>query len=188
MIGNDVVDLKQAAKESDWKRPRFLDKVFTSNEQQLIFTSENKNETVWLLWSMKEAGYKMYVQQFGKRFFNPKKLKCTLISLEKGTVIIENEIYFTSSTITENYIYTVATLNEETIYKSDCFSIEKSSYELQTATVKKAFLASISLETDFLKIKKNRVGVPKLYYKNGAMKPSFSLTHHGFYGAYAALL
>ena len=35
MIGNDIVDLKQAAKDSNWQRPRFLDKVFTKHEQDL---------------------------------------------------------------------------------------------------------------------------------------------------------
>ena len=69
MIGNDIVDLKQAAKDSSWKRPRFLDKIFTPREQQLIWSAKDQDQMVWLLWSMKEAAYKVNVQQFGKRFF-----------------------------------------------------------------------------------------------------------------------
>ena len=72
MIGNDLVDLKVASVESNWKRPRFLDKVFTIEERQLIMNSKNQHQIVWLLWSMKEAAYKINVQQFGKRFYNPK--------------------------------------------------------------------------------------------------------------------
>jgi hypothetical protein len=33
MIGNDVVDLALAQKESNWKRKGFLNKLFTSVEQ-----------------------------------------------------------------------------------------------------------------------------------------------------------
>ena len=111
MIGNDLVDLKVASVESNWKRPRFLDKVFTIEEQQLIMNSKNQHQTVWLLWSMKEAAYKINVQQFGKRFYNPKKLVCHLSSSTIGYVTIENRTYYTRSAISKNYIYTVASLN-----------------------------------------------------------------------------
>ena len=36
MIGNDVVDLELAKKESNWQRRGFLSKIFTKNEQRLI--------------------------------------------------------------------------------------------------------------------------------------------------------
>lgn len=185
MIGNDIVDLKQAEKDSNWKRPRFLDKVFTEEEQQLILNSDTPSQIVWLFWSMKEAAYKIYVQQFAKRFFNPKKLKCSLISFEKGTVIIENKSYFTTSEITEDFIYTVATLNKKTAFESSCFILENTNYKTQSDSLKNTFLDSFSNEKAFLKIKKNQLGVPQLFYKNEAVKQSFSLTHHGVYGAYA---
>mgnify|MGYP003583470498 CR=1 FL=1 len=41
MIGNDIVDLVLAKKESNWKRNRFLDKIFTIKEQVLIVDAEN---------------------------------------------------------------------------------------------------------------------------------------------------
>ena len=34
MIGNDIVDLDLARKESNWKRKGFLDKIFSLQEQQ----------------------------------------------------------------------------------------------------------------------------------------------------------
>ena len=78
MIGNDIVDLKQAAKDSNWKRPRFLDKIFTQKEQSIILSSENNDQMIWLLWGMKEAAYKAYVRQFKHVFFNPKLIQCQL--------------------------------------------------------------------------------------------------------------
>ena len=35
MIGNDVVDLRRALVESNWKRKGFLTKVFSDSEQQI---------------------------------------------------------------------------------------------------------------------------------------------------------
>ncbi|WP_452220158.1 4'-phosphopantetheinyl transferase family protein [Lacinutrix salivirga] len=181
MIGNDIVDLKQAAKDSNWKRPRFLDKVFTKKEQQLIFNSENQHQMVWLLWSMKEAAYKVNVQQFGKRFFNPKRIECKLISNQKGSVRIGSESYFTHSILNENIAYSVATLSNDKNYTSEWFKIKTSEYQSQSAMLKAHFLSVFPEETVTLEIKKNHLNIPQLYKGGKALNLSFSLTHHGLY-------
>lgn len=71
MIGNDLVDLQQAAKDSDWTRKGYLDKLFTASEQFLISTAKSQNQMVWLLWSMKEAAYKVHTRDSGVRSFAP---------------------------------------------------------------------------------------------------------------------
>ena len=73
MIGNDIIDLTLAKLESNWKRRGFLEKQFTANEQKLILTAKNSFVLVWKFWSMKEAAYKICVQQNETRFFAPKK-------------------------------------------------------------------------------------------------------------------
>jgi hypothetical protein len=40
VIGNDIVDLA-ARKESNWKRPGYLNKIFTTKEQLLISSAES---------------------------------------------------------------------------------------------------------------------------------------------------
>jgi len=186
MIGNDIVDLKLAAKDSNWQRPRFLDKVFTEKEQLFISNAEEQHQTVWLLWSMKEAAYKVNVQQFEKRFFNPKRIECELISLEKGSVKIDDEIYFTTSEITEDYVYTIATLNESIAYKSDCFKTTKHlNYKTQSKTLKKRLIQSINIKS--LKIEKDTIGIPKLIKKGKVLNTSISLTHHGLFSGYTIL-
>jgi len=57
MIGNDIVDLELALKESNWKRKGFLNKIFTNEEQLLISSAINPEIMVWNLWSRKEAAY-----------------------------------------------------------------------------------------------------------------------------------
>ncbi len=64
MIGNDVVDLALAKVESNWQRKGYLDKLFTTKEQNLIFCSENPTIMVWILWSRKEAVYKIHANRF----------------------------------------------------------------------------------------------------------------------------
>tara|TARA_R110001583_G_C5574849_1_gene402391 strand:- start:294 stop:869 length:576 start_codon:yes stop_codon:yes gene_type:complete len=185
MIGNDIVDLNNMATQSNWKRARFLDTVFSEKEQLIISVSENPHQMVWLFWSMKEAAYKLYVQQFGKRFFNPKKLVCRLFSSTIGYVSIENRTYPTTSIISNDYIYTVATLNNSQNYKSAIFEVEDKSYLTQSNSLKNRLLESISKNKDLnfqdLYVRKDLVGVPQLFYNNSKLPIQFSLTHCGNY-------
>ena len=80
MIGNDIVDLKNISKRTNWKRPGFIDKVFNENEQRYIRNAKDKDLIVWQLWRMKEAAYKAYVREVGNRFFNPRSITCKIIS------------------------------------------------------------------------------------------------------------
>jgi phosphopantetheinyl transferase (holo-ACP synthase) len=74
MIGNDIVDLALARKESNWQRKGFLDKIFTKKEQLQIVTAQNPETMVWNLWSRKEAVYKIYNRETGIRAFIPLEL------------------------------------------------------------------------------------------------------------------
>lgn len=113
MIGNDIVDLPLARKESKWRRKGYLDKVFTTHEQHLIHTAADPDCMVWLLWSMKESAYKIVVRENGKRCFAPIKLACQLSDLNaksaKGSVRYEEKEYLTKSLLTAQYIATVST-------------------------------------------------------------------------------
>jgi phosphopantetheinyl transferase (holo-ACP synthase) len=186
MIGNDIVDLNNI--KTNWNRPRFLDKVFTEKEQHIISVSENQHQTVWFLWSMKEAAYKIYVQQYRKRFFNPKKMVCYLSSSTIGYVTIENETYYTTSIISNNYVYTIARLNNSENYKSSILEISNNSYFAQSDSLKNHFLETISTEKDLnikdLNIRKDTFGIPELFHKNSKLPIQMSLTHCGNYGGY----
>lgn len=189
MIGNDIIDLKIASLESNWKRPRFLDKVFSNEEQLLILNSKNQSQMVWLLWSMKEAAYKIYVQQYGGRFFNPKKLRCELVSKREGLVDFNGNQYVTKSEISDDFINTLAYSEEPKTTIINCFKTEDTSYKTQSHTAKqkllKAFskLKKIAIKT--LEIKNDKNSVPRLFYNGNEQSDSFSITHHGFYGAFA---
>lgn len=113
MIGNDIVDLRLARTQSNWQRPKFLQKIFTIKERNYIKQSENPELEVWKLWSRKEAAYKIYNRETGIRGYFPWNLECSIAEIcgEKflGSVSIDNKIYFTETVVTEDYVYTIAT-------------------------------------------------------------------------------
>ena len=189
MIGNDIVDLKLASIQSNWQRKGFLNKVYTKHEQELIKNSTNPFKMVWLLWSMKESVYKIYVQQNLQRFFNPKKLQCKLISETEGTVEVNGEEYVTKSQINYDFICTIASLKNDKKIVSTTFKLNDSSYITQHNESYKKLIEMVSKNRKFpaknIQIKKNTMGIPKLFFNTEELKTSFSISHHGYYGAYA---
>lgn len=122
MIGNDIVDLALAKKESNWKRKGFLDKIFTMQEQMFINASENQENKVWDLWSRKEAAYKIYNRQTEIRTFNPIQFECFDLDEDIGKVVFENQMYFTKTESTTTYIYSIAV--SEISYFENIFTLE----------------------------------------------------------------
>jgi phosphopantetheinyl transferase (holo-ACP synthase) len=117
MIGNDVIDLQQSRQESNWQRKGFLEKLFTTDEQLLIAQNPEPEIMVWMLWSMKEAAYKIYNRQTKIRQYIPKKLVCTVLSQNEnyisGQVICLENIYHTKTKISNDSIHTIAILTAD---------------------------------------------------------------------------
>lgn len=111
MIGNDIVDLVLAKKESNWRRKGFLDKIFTPKEQLLISNMVDPEVMVWNLWTRKEAAYKIYNRETGVRGYFPLQLECFYENSISGTVCIKGKTYFTKTEISEDSIHTIAVLN-----------------------------------------------------------------------------
>jgi phosphopantetheinyl transferase len=108
MIGNDIVDIVQSRKESNWRRTGFIDKLFTIEEQLLIAEHFDPEIMVWRLWTMKEAAYKIYNRETSIRAFIPKQLICSIHGRLDGIVNCDDRFYFTKTAIDGNSIYTVA--------------------------------------------------------------------------------
>lgn len=153
MIGNDIVDLALAKKESNWQRNRFLDKIFTKNEQQLILNDANPEIIVWNLWSRKEAAYKIYNRETGIRGYFPLLLECFYENETLGTVSIKEKIYFTQSRIENDSIYTIAVA-------------EKKYFDR---------IESITSAIEIFKIN----GIPFIIDSASKIKKLVSITHHG---------
>ena len=153
MIGNDIVDLALAQKESNWQRKGFLDKIFTKNEQSLISNSKNPEIMVWNLWTRKEAGYKIYNRQTGIRGYFPLQLDCFYESENLGTVCCNGNTYHTQTKISDDCIYTIA------------------------VTKKEYFNQIITLDMEAKINKKN--GIPFIMDELTKLSKPVSISHHG---------
>jgi phosphopantetheinyl transferase (holo-ACP synthase) len=111
VIGNDIVDLALARKESNWNRKGYLDKIATASEQLLIQKSTNQEYAFWNIWSRKEAVYKIILQKGGKRGYYPIKIECLDLNLENGLVQFENQIFYTKTSIINESVYSIAVKN-----------------------------------------------------------------------------
>ncbi len=190
MTGNDIVDIKVAGKESNWKRKGFLEKIFTQKERICITEAIDSKQMVWTLWSMKESAYKAYTRQFGGRFFAPQKINCTLLSNCKGSVTISEVSYETTTLITENYIYSVAS-NSKTIIEhlvSHCFLYKNDDYKIQQLEIYQKIInryaAVTGKQTKYLAVVKNVNGIPSVHCKSEKSTIPVSISHHGHYGAF----
>lgn len=183
MIGNDIVDLQLAEKESDWKRPGFLEKQFTLDERQLISNSENPFQLVWLFWSMKESAYKIWVQKNNKRKFSPQSFQCKLNSDDKGIVVYENHKYYTFSIIDGYYIFTQASVEKDL----NAFSLIGSPIRMEKE-LKKRLEEKTGFSASEIEKRKSSLGVPNFYHKEKRLTKSCSISHHGNYGAFSLLI
>jgi len=189
MSGNDIIDIKLAAKESNWQRKGYIEKIFTPQEQTYIRNTLHPENLIWILWSMKESVYKVYTRQFGGRFFAPKKIECTILNNNKGKVRVNEVNYKTTTCITSNFIYTIAQPEELSAIPllNRWFICKEKNYMSQPAIYKKIIIGYASIsgkQPQFLSIIKNNDGIPGLYCEKEKLYTPVSISHHGRYGAF----
>ena len=188
-LGNDIVDIFQTKRDSNWQRKGFLEKIFSPSEQELITDASDPFLTVWRLWSMKESAYKLYLQQGATRFFNPLKVNCEIFSAEDGKATIADCHMATKTEITHSYIYSTAFEKPSQLPHSCIFALPADSATHQQLFSYQQLFNFIEVASGIdqgqLRIKKTKEGVPELFYKDHKIAVSFSLTHHGKYGAFA---
>lgn len=182
MIGNDIIDLSLAKTQSNWQRKGFLEKQFSANEQQLILAATNSFILVWRFWSMKEAAYKIFTQQNEIRFFAPKNFDCLLISEKEGMVFYKDQIFYTSSIVTQNYIFSLASYEKLTKAYSKFVMPEFIDIMIK---IKLEDVTKFSA-TEIQQIK-SKNGTPFYYYKDILLTRSCSISHHGNYGVFSLL-
>lgn len=189
MTGNDIVDIRAAAAESNWKRKGFLEKVFTLQEQKYIRESVSPEKMVWRLWSMKESAYKIYTRQYGGRFFAPQKIHCTVLNGSSGIVQINNINYPAYTRSEKKYVYSITRAAESAnIYINCCFRLPQQ-YRVNMEPfihqkIITRYAAMSGNEKNNLSVIKDRKNIPFLYLRQADMSIPISITHHGTYAAF----
>jgi phosphopantetheinyl transferase (holo-ACP synthase) len=180
MIGNDIVDLQKAGLESNWLRRGYLDKLFCRTEQELIFDSTDPDHMVWLLWSMKEACYKIHFRYNEIRCYQPKRIICSNLMINKncasGQILYENRVYFSRSVINRNFVHTSAVsyyliFKDLNVFIEDCKEQNNFNDNYQKITSENTLL-------DY-NIIKSHYNIPYLQHRITGEKLPISLSHHG---------
>ncbi|MDT0677019.1 4'-phosphopantetheinyl transferase family protein [Autumnicola musiva] len=184
MIGNDIVDLRLAALESNIYRPRLQGKIFSEEEQEVIRRAKNQENQFWLFWAMKEAAYKAHQRRFGlRRKFNPKIFECVFTSLEKSTlqysVFVEGYEYFIRSQISAEFIHCFALSPAVKENKIQFFNKKVNLRKRLISAVAKHF----NLPVEEVKIYKDNYSIPQLIQGIQSINIPFSLSHHGRFSA-----
>lgn len=186
MIGNDVIDLQLATVQSNWQRPGFRKKIFTEGENRLVDGAEDPFGTVWRLWSMKESAYKAYLRLHRSRFFDPKKLQCSILENGSGQVQVGGYSFRTETSCEKERLYTTAVAGKEPLLTGACFTIpdreDASKYCHQRLRAHCADCWSVSVEQ--LRIEKTDQGVPTITCGSTHESRAISISHHGRFGAY----
>lgn len=179
MIGNDVVDLRLAQKESNWKRKGYLDKIYTVAEQEIIHSASNPDLMVWILWSMKEAAYKANNRITNIREFAPTKIVCELPNADDairyGKATYNNLEYQIKIFIFKEYIHTIALCNSRDFSTVDVITIEDFPIDYLRYLKEKKFLMPHE------RIIKNESGIPNLFNEITCETKPVSISHHGRY-------
>jgi len=76
LVGNDIVDLKTPATQNKNSDTRFINRVFTPYEQEIIHSSKIANRTLWLLWAAKETAYKLFSKLSAPPVFSHRSFQC----------------------------------------------------------------------------------------------------------------
>ncbi len=190
MIGNDVVDLKAAALQTNWRRKGFLRKVFSAREQGLISGSKDQHQMVWLLWSMKEAAYKARQRAFSlPRMLNWQSLICEVTDLESkkatGFVKTAGNKFFTATDLSSEAIHTTSQFHPDKEVKNVVL-------ETSSEAAKKEMLQTIaqhfSVGDSKLSITKDSFGLPAITYEDRILFEQFSLSDHGRFAAFSLSL
>lgn len=108
MIGNDVIDLELAAVENNWRRRGYLDKLFSPAEQQLIGQATDQDRMVWLLWSAKEAAYKIIHRDNRQRIYAPLKYEVRLSGADTGFIHYDDRAFPFRTVVSGSCLHTVA--------------------------------------------------------------------------------
>lgn len=157
MIGNDVIDLARTRVESNWRRKGFLEKLFRQEEQAMIASHPDPELLVWLLWSMKESVYKIWNRHTNIRCYNPKKWCCSIDQQHHkymiGKVFYLEDIYYTKSVYTHDYIHTIAVKDEADL--------------------------ALVIEVEKEKVAKDNHGLPYLCANATRQNSEVSVSHHG---------
>lgn len=184
MIGNDIIDLRAAAIESRIQRKGFLEKLFLPGEINLIREAASPAITTWLLWSCKEAVYKIVHRNTRERKYAPQQFACSIEQEHvygevAGTVLHDNHTYYYQSLVANDHIHTSAAtgcflLRETAVFTGRQVAGNYAGFMQQVLSAKELFY-------------KDEMGIPYILHREDGRRLPVSVSHHGTWCGIAKL-
>lgn len=117
-VGNDIVDLEEEGVKGEVPHhKRFMQRVFSMEEQSLIACSSRPNETLWSFWAAKETAYKIIKKISPGVIFSHLFFRVTFLEQDKANLqdlVVNYHGYAVRISICHKrgYIHAVGTLRE----------------------------------------------------------------------------
>ncbi len=208
-VGNDVVDLNEPDNRGKSGDERFLDRVFTAEEREMIAGARSPDRLLWSLWAAKEAAYKAVsrgdpsVCSIPRRYPVHLDFPGSLLdgeaadeadSLLTGRVITPRGEVALRITVTDDYVHALAAGSEADfagiIQRVDRMD-EVGDPGDPSAFVRSRLLAEISRRLDCpvadLAVRKAPPGseAPRVFLRGRPLAAEISLSHDGRFVAFA---
>lgn len=176
MIGNDIIDLRAAAVESRIHRKGFLEKLFLPGEVRMIREAAVPEVVTWLLWSCKEAVYKIVHRKTRERKYAPQQFSCSIAQQHvygevTGTVLHNHHIYYYQGQVTNDHIHTCAATDHFLLSKTAVFT------DQQVAGNYTGFMQQVLSAKELFY--KDETGIPYILHREDGRCLPVSVSHHG---------
>lgn len=92
-IGNDIVAYKHKRCIGKWRDARFLQKILTEKEITQLQLQTNKDAYLWMLWTLKEAAYKLSCFLGNRNKFHAIQFEIEYTSLLTDELVLQSLHY-----------------------------------------------------------------------------------------------
>ncbi|MDP3097105.1 MAG: 4'-phosphopantetheinyl transferase superfamily protein [Syntrophales bacterium] len=201
-MGNDVVDLKDPENIGKSRDDRFLCRVFTAGERELIASVPSPDTLLWSLWAAKEAAYKAVSSADPAVCSIPRRYRVVLEAEDAtrkivrlaGKVITPRGELVLEVAVSADWVHALAAGAEEAL-KRLCQRVKRleggKGAVNPSAFVRGALLREIARRLDCpvgdLSVVKNPdgLGAPRVLFRGELLAAEVSLSHDGRFAAFA---
>lgn len=187
LLGNDIIDLRGVSKRARTLDDRYLHKIFTQPEILRIRKAPKPVTCLAAHWAIKEAAYKVWLKERGKRYFAPKHFE--VHSFTKGWVSVPGGMYSFRLQTGSHWIHALCGKEITPSFAAVQILPLAGSKAEQSDSLRTAALTYVathfSVPLESLELSRSPLNIPKIRSK--AFKTSFDLTlsHDGGFGAFA---
>ncbi len=205
-IGNDIVDLTNPGNIGKSRDSRFMRRVFTGAEQDLIATADDPDVLLWALWAAKETAYKIASKINILSIFTPRDYHVILSPgnhgpTRSGVVYSPDGPVIMRVLITLEYVHCIGATPLPGLLDHVLWDIarlrpaaEGSGHDPSTAVRRlagKRLAALLDISETDIDIRRvmdvDKWGPPALYFEGQSIPFDLSLSHDGAFVAYAMI-